>query len=246
MNRRRGMRIWPLAILSALVVSGCGPGEAATASVHQNAYGHEAGGDTAAITSAMEAYRKRQPGELTTVAGETVIGRTGPGDQEFEVALRSPGAATHLSRQIGTRSFELGLRVRQPELRQYPCASCHQGTGFTAGTDRVADAHQNIQPSHPRETGATCVTCHSPEDVSRLALGSGERATLDHAYRLCAQCHSPQVEAWAAGAHGKRLDGWQGRRVVMGCADCHDPHHPALEQRIPFNPPRIARTGGRE
>ena len=99
---------------------------------------------------------------------------------------------------------------------------------------RIADAHQNIQPVHPKQTGALCSTCHAAENVELLALQSGERATLDQSYRLCAQCHFTQVDAWAHGAHGKRLDGWQGRRVVMGCADCHDPHQPALEPRMPF------------
>ena len=53
------------------------------------------------------------------------------------------------------------------------------------------------------------------------------------------------TEAWAGGAHGKRLDGWQGRRVLMGCADCHDPHRPALETRIPFRAPQLQRARGR-
>jgi hypothetical protein len=28
--------------------------------------------------------------------------------------------------------------------------------------------------------------------------------------------------------------GWSGRRVVVGCADCHDPHRPATETRPPM------------
>ncbi len=111
---------------------------------------------------------------------------------------------------------------------------------------RVGDAHQNIKPVHPAQTGGACATCHSPTDVEFLALGSGERATLDHTYRLCAQCHFSQAASWAGGAHGKRLDGWQGRRVLMGCADCHDPHRPAVESRIPFRAPRIERVGGHD
>ena len=87
----------------------------------------------------------------------------------------------------------------------------------------------------------SCSTCHSAGDVELLTLKSGERATLDHTYRLCAQCHFTQAKAWAGGGHGKRLDGWQGRRVLMGCADCHDPHKPATEQRVPFRAPRIER-----
>jgi hypothetical protein len=107
--------------------------------------------------------------------------------------------------------------------------------------ERIKDAHQNIQPLHPAQTGATCSTCHAADNVELLALKSGERATLDHTYRLCAQCHFNQAESWAGGAHGKRLDGWQGRRVVMGCADCHDPHNPAIESRIPFRAPQLQR-----
>ena len=106
---------------------------------------------------------------------------------------------------------------------------------------RITDAHQDIKPDHPAQTGATCATCHAPDNVELLALKNGERATLDHAYRVCAQCHFAQAEAWAGGGHGKRLDGWQGRRVVMGCADCHNPHQPALEPRIPFRAPQLKR-----
>jgi hypothetical protein len=239
---RRGAAAATSLLAALVLLAGCGRAEGAPAEPERAALPAEA----AAGAAESPEFADREPGGLRTVAADTVIGRTGPGGKSFEVALRSSGEATHLTRPFGARSFDLGLRVRQRELGQYPCASCHVGTGFAPDVDRAADAHRNVQPTHPRETGATCVTCHATEDVSKLALGSGERATLDHAYRLCAQCHSPQVEAWAAGAHGKRLDGWQGRRVVMGCADCHDPHHPATEKRIPFDPPRIARTAGRD
>jgi formate-dependent nitrite reductase cytochrome c552 subunit len=108
---------------------------------------------------------------------------------------------------------------------------------------RITDAHQSIRAVHPAQTSATCSTCHAADNVELLSLKSGERATLNQSYRLCAQCHFRQVEAWAGGGHGKRLDGWQGRRVVMGCADCHDPHRPTIETRIPFRAPLLQRTG---
>ena len=88
---------------------------------------------------------------------------------------------------------------------------------------------------------AHCTGCGIREECLAWALKNGERATLDHAYRVCAQCHFSQAEAWAGGAHSKRLDGWLGRRVVMGCADCHDPHRPAIESRIPFRAPQLKR-----
>jgi formate-dependent nitrite reductase cytochrome c552 subunit len=134
--------------------------------------------------------------------------------------------------------------VRTPDLRQFPCTSCHLGRKIVLADTRVADAHRNIKVVHPTQTGGACSTCHAPDNVELLALKSGERATLDHTYRVCAQCHFSQAASWAGGAHGKRLDGWQGRRVLMGCADCHDPHQPAIEPRIPFRAPQITRIRG--
>jgi hypothetical protein len=108
---------------------------------------------------------------------------------------------------------------------------------------RIADAHQNIQPRHPELLGSVCSTCHSPDAVDMLALRNAARVPLDHSYQLCSQCHFAQTEEWAGGGHGKRLDGWQGRRVVMGCTDCHDPHRPQTVARIPFRGPTIHREG---
>ena len=184
------------------------------------------------------------PGALGFLAAEPVIGWKGPGDLPFEVTLRTADPITALARRFGTVTMRTSLRARAPDLGQYPCTSCHLGRAIALADERRADAHRNINPVHPSQTGATCSTCHSPTDVEQLTLKSGERATLDHAYRLCAQCHFSQANAWAGGAHGKRLDAWQGRRIVMGCADCHDPHKPALEARIPFRAPHLKRSGG--
>jgi hypothetical protein len=172
--------------------------------------------------------------------------RSGPGGEPFEVTLRTPQTASGHARRIGTESFPIALRIRTPELGQYPCTSCHVPGDPVVSADRIQDAHRNIEAVHPAETGATCGTCHAADDVEALLLLSGERVTLDQAYRMCAQCHAPQVREWEGGAHGKRLDGWQGRRVVMNCADCHDPHRPAVESRIPYPGPRLPRSGGHE
>lgn len=183
-----------------------------------------------------------EPGELHRVASATVQGRTGPGGQPFDISLRTvPGQLGH-SRRFGSRTLSIALRTRAPELGASPCTSCHMGRANAMTSERIADAHPDVQPVHPAETGAGCATCHAAANVELLVLESGDRASLDHAYRLCAQCHSTQVNAWANGAHGKRLDGWQGRRVVMNCSDCHDPHAPALRNRMPFRPPRLHRT----
>jgi hypothetical protein len=182
-----------------------------------------------------------QPGMLPSVAASPVQDLKGAAGS-FEVTTRTETPASAHARRFGTITRPTSLRDRAPNVGQYPCTSCHQGRQLVMRDERIADAHRNIKPEHPRLTGATCSTCHAADNVERLALRSGEYATLDHTYRVCAQCHFAQAESWAAGAHGKRLDGWQGRRVVMGCADCHDPHNPTIEQRIPFRAPRLARS----
>ena len=184
------------------------------------------------------------PGALTMLPAAPVTGWKGPGERPFEVTLRTADPVSALARRFGTITLRTSLRARTPDLGQYPCTSCHLGRRMVLADERVADAHQNIKPIHPAQTGAACSTCHAPDNVELLALKSGERATLDHAYRLCAQCHFSQADAWAGGGHGKRLDGWQGRRVVMGCGDCHDPHKPTLEPRIPFRAPQLQRQRG--
>lgn len=155
---------------------------------------------------------------------------------------REPANAL-MTRRFGTHTLPIALRTRAPELGQYPCSGCHMHKGLVLEARRVPDAHRNIQPVHPREGKPGCGGCHAADDVELLALPSGERVSLDQAYRLCAQCHNAQVAAWRGGAHGKRLDRWRGPRVVMGCAECHDPHRPAAEPRVPFRAPRLHRPG---
>jgi hypothetical protein len=187
-----------------------------------------------------------EPGALRTVASAPVEGWTGPGGKPFEVAIRTTDPAAATTRWFGTIARRTSLRARTADLGQYPCTSCHLGRRMVLADERITDAHRNIQPVHPEQTGAACSTCHAADNVELLALKSGDRATLDHTYRLCAQCHFEQAEGWAGGGHGKRLDGWQGRRVVMGCADCHDPHAPAVGRRIPFRAPVIGPTRSHE
>jgi hypothetical protein len=183
------------------------------------------------------------PPALAMLRAEPVVGRTGPGGEPFEVAVRNrerPGQ----DRRIGRRSFEIALRG-SPSTTD-ACASCHLPGREVIGPERIEDAHRYVLPQHPTESGTHCITCHAPDDVERLVLASGERIGLDHAYRLCAQCHYAQVDDWAAGVHGKRLDGWRGRRVVMGCAECHNPHSPAVAPRMPFPGPQLPTTGRRK
>ena len=141
----------------------------------------------------------------------------------------------------GGTAFE--VHVRSGQIGQYPCSSCH-AQGLVREKKPQADrrwTHQNIRPLHPVE--GRCATCHNYGDLNELVLEDGRSVALDHAYQLCARCHFQEAEDWAGGAHGKRMCGWAGLRVVMNCTDCHDPHAPAFAQRMPLSGPRVPRTG---
>lgn len=229
------MRNGALLLLSASLLCNCARGHPVADTPAHDAPAAATGPDTTPA--------RREPGALRTVAADTVHDRTGPDGRPFEIALRTADGRNGHARRYGQRTLPIQLRTRAPDLTQYPCTSCHMHRAIVLANERRADAHTALRTVHPAETGATCATCHAPDDVELLALKNGERVTLDHVYRLCAQCHFEQVEAWSKGGHGKRLDGWQGRRVVMSCADCHDPHAPALDARMPFRPPRLHRPG---
>ena len=199
---------------------------------------YEAGRGSEAAAAGVSTTQ--QPGALATVPAKPVELWTGPGSRPFEVATRTSEREAGHARRFGSVTLQTALRARP--LGQYPCTSCHLGRKVVMAEKRTADAHQDVEPVHPKQTGALCSTCHAAANVELLALENGEHVTLDESYRLCAQCHFAQVDAWAAGVHGKRLDGWQGRRVLAGCQDCHDPHQPGLEPRIPFRAPQIERT----
>jgi hypothetical protein len=234
-------RLLPVLVVCSVTAGwSCAPGDAAQS---DGAHEPAAVADTSDHSMAVAPETLlREPGALRTVRAAVVQGRTGPNGRPFEVSLRTPGDAAH-ARSFGRRTLTIAMRADESKLREYPCTSCHAGRTVELREQRIADAHAALRVTHPGETGAACASCHAATDVELLALPGGERVTLDHAYRVCARCHFAQTDAWAAGAHGKRLDGWQGRRVVMGCTDCHDPHAPTLDTRLPFRPPRLHRPG---
>lgn len=236
---------WLALAALALAVVHCAPSDTATVAAATDGAvvtgddARDAGG--AAEDTAASRPDTLAPGSLGLVPAVPVR-RTAPEARPFEVARRTgPQSGVH-ARQFGSRTLVIALRAAPRDVSRYPCTACHLGRALVA-SDTVADAHQDITAVHPSDAASRCTTCHAAADVERLVLENGEEVTMDEAYWLCARCHFRQVDDWAAGAHGKRLDGWQGRRVLMSCADCHDPHSPALVSRVPFAAPRLGREG---
>lgn len=194
-------------------------------------------------TDAAQADHAAPGGPLLFVPSGPVQDRLGPGGKPFEVARRTSERVGH-QRTIGRNTYSIAMRSEN--LTYYPCSSCHAAGSPVIRDERVVDVHQDIQPIHPAENNAVCSACHVVDDPEWLTIAGMDPVPLNEAYRLCAQCHFIQVEAWAGGAHGKRLDTWQGPRVVMSCTDCHNPHDPGIPTRIPFKGPRVPRTGPKQ
>jgi hypothetical protein len=131
---------------------------------------------------------------------------------------------------------------RMSELKKAPCAGCHTKSvaelvrTHPAGQPR---AHWSTTLAHAGEDVIGCATCHAASDPGQLRLLGGAAVSIDHAYQVCAQCHTTQAADWTGGAHGKRAGGWAPPRISFNCTECHDPHAPAFASRWP------ARIGGR-
>ena len=123
--------------------------------------------------------------------------------------------------------------ARAATVKKSPCTVCHtvpieQMRGAPGSAKR---AHWDVKLEHAPATIMTCGTCHAQNGTLRTLQGAP--VDFDHSYRVCAQCHARQADDWAAGAHGKRTAGWAPPRVVMACVQCHNPHQPRWDTRLP-------------
>lgn len=146
----------------------------------------------------------------------------------------------------GRSAADFEVATRREHIGKHPCSACHQG-GFVPDGNRHGSqmAHWGLSLHHADSGTMSCITCHAPENAMSLHTLSGDSVGWDHPYMVCAQCHARQAQDWAIGAHGKRLGGWAGPRVVQNCTGCHNPHDPAFPQKRPAIAP-MASAPGRE
>jgi len=139
----------------------------------------------------------------------------------------------------GDSSFFIVDRLSQ--IERYPCGSCHQpGEGIPVLPEGQDKPHEGVHLKHGLGKGLSCATCHVSSDVSRLHGIEGE-VSIQQAPLLCATCHSTPYKDWLKGAHGKRIGQWIPPRVVYSCAQCHNPHSPAWEKRMPAPGPKLGK-----
>ena len=120
------------------------------------------------------------------------------------------------------------------EEKPYDCGSCHT-TGY------VSAGNQDGLPGLIgtwAEDGVGCEACHGPgndhvNNPYRIAM------TIDRDPESCNQCHLlGQAEDIVAGDgfiqhHDSYGDLFPGKKSVMRCVDCHNPHAPVKYERAP-------------
>ena len=124
---------------------------------------------------------------------------------------------------------------RKDELTSFPCSNCH-----TVPLEDLKNTHPELgqkahwekEIKHAGQSVMNCQTCHGT-DVSTLNSLTGEVIDFDESYKLCGQCHQTPYKDWAGGAHGKRVGGWAKPVIRKSCVNCHDPHSPTFESKMP-------------
>jgi Doubled CXXCH motif (Paired_CXXCH_1) len=166
----------------------------------------------------------------------------------------------------GQEQQESGLYPVPPPLVYrgiYPCQACHRKdvTEFT-GSDEDKEAflgtylhapnpqprvlvrmHRDNDLRHGK--GAFwCLNCHNTQERNYLKLLNGEVIPFDESYRLCGECHGSIYRDWKLGIHGRRVGQWDGTKLYLLCAHCHDPHNPKF-RKIPGLPTPRSPSFGR-
>lgn len=129
----------------------------------------------------------------------------------------------------------------EPGGQSIPCGTCHT----TREPDRSTRSGAALDEFHVGLTyahgGQACVSCHDPDDYSKLRLADGTNVDFATPMALCAQCHGTQKRDYDNGSHGGWNGYWdltRGPRTRNQCTHCHDPHAPAYPSMQPTFKPR--------
>jgi hypothetical protein len=142
----------------------------------------------------------------------------------------------------GMPAIEVIPTVRDEDM--HPCSSCHEWVESNPTPRKLQSPHDGFELKHGLHGKGEfwCFTCHHLEGEGGLVTLEGQKLSFDEAYLLCSQCHADQARDWAFGAHGKRVDNWQGERKIYNCTACHYQHRPAIDKRAPMPGP-VMRAG---
>lgn len=118
----------------------------------------------------------------------------------------------------------------------FPCSECHSPEDNIDMRPRTVSDHPEITFEHDA-ANRWCLDCHDAKDRDKLHLADGRLISFEESYKLCGQCHGPELRDWKAGDHGKRTGSWSGKKEYLLCAHCHNPHSPKIKPIEPLPPP---------
>ena len=119
----------------------------------------------------------------------------------------------------------------------FPCSECHKPDDKVNRTPHSVPEHDTVVFEHDKKN-RWCLDCHDAQDRDHLRLASGALLDFRESFKLCGQCHGPQLRDWTAGEHGKRTGSWSGQKQYLLCVNCHNPHSPHFKPLKPLPPPQ--------
>jgi len=137
----------------------------------------------------------------------------------------------------GAPDFEVVSRKKK--LRLYPCTLCHRFLPTKSTPRKLVTALPHPNSIQHGKGRMWCLDCHHEGDKNLLRTIQGEKIDFDQEHLLCGQCHHNRHKDWYFGAHGKRLDNWRGKRKIVLCTHCHNPHNVVLRSRKPQEKPPV-------
>jgi len=118
------------------------------------------------------------------------------------------------------------------------CERCHGEMQHNTNI-RVLEDAPHIDSLNHGNGRFWCLECHDEVESNKLQTPTGEKVGFADAYLVCGSCHANRQKDWYFGAHGKRVENWDGQRVILGCTNCHEPHEPTLQPYKPKAPPQL-------
>nr|VFJ74997.1 MAG: hypothetical protein BECKFM1743A_GA0114220_108072 [Candidatus Kentron sp. FM]VFJ75196.1 MAG: hypothetical protein BECKFM1743C_GA0114222_108282 [Candidatus Kentron sp. FM]VFK22009.1 MAG: hypothetical protein BECKFM1743B_GA0114221_108332 [Candidatus Kentron sp. FM] len=138
---------------------------------------------------------------------------------------------------VGVPDFEAVSRKKQ--LRLYPCVNCHRFLPVNATPRKLITASPHPSTLQHGKGRLWCPECHHMQNKDFLHTVADGEIDFDQEHLVCGQCHYSHHKDWYFGVHGKRLGNWRGKRKMVLCSHCHNPHKPVIEPRKPREMPSV-------
>ncbi|MEJ4088795.1 cytochrome c3 family protein [Galbibacter orientalis] len=138
--------------------------------------------------------------------------------------------------EVTEGEFTFLIPERKEKLTMYACTECHSKPleELKGGVGALPKSHWDIEIVHGDANTMNCLTCHNGGgNMDNLHSLTGEIIDFNKSYQLCSQCHTSQFKDWKGGAHGKNISGWAPPRAINSCVNCHNPHQPKFNKRLP-------------